>query len=309
MNEGSVTVRGKKWERKNSRWILWSIFSLAGIGFIKIGHKAEEKKWVAIGIFYLAFLWGGVFLFDILDGTAAESYSVIYSGGYIVSIVHSFMVKKTYLIKYDQVLHKQEVGLEEEKIKRDIEEQERIQKQKIAEIEKMKALQEYEQAKADNAQMEKEDDEENNNISNIIKWVALPIALLVFDVWLYFTFMDFNDFHAWAPVLEIIMAVVFLIWAVFGIVSWNNTCPECNAWDALVEIDKQIINVRNITINKTVEEKVYKANGMYTHKIEPSQVIQRKVSVPGKEYTYDITLKCKKCGYITHKTTTEKVED
>lgn len=154
-----------------------------------------------------------------------------------------------------------------------------------------------------------EENDNESNAGNVMRWIVLPIGLLIIDAWLYFTFMDFNDFHVWAPVLEIIMAIVFLIWAVIGIVSWNNTCPECNAWDALSEIDKQIINVRNITISKTVEEKVYKANGMYTHKIEPSQVIQRKVSVPGKEYTYDITLKCKKCGYITHKTTTEKVED
>ncbi len=361
MGDNSLTVRGRKWEKKNSRWTLWSIFLLAGVGFIKIGRRAKEKKWIVIGVFYLVFLWGGLCIVDILDEKTMEIYSMIYFAVYIGSIVHSFIVKKSYLLKYDKVLYKQEIELEEEKIKRNLLEQEKIKKQKNIELEKEKILQEYEQVKTNNTQIEKENKldkangikiqknvdednsliEENNksgetlvdndkvanqsnvetftptmeendnksNAGNVMRWIVLPIGLLIVDVWLFFTFSHFNDFHAWAPVLEIIMAVVFLFWAIFGIMSWNNTCPECKAWDALEEIDKQIINVRNITINKTVEEKVYKANGMYTHKMEPSQVIERKVSVPGKEYTYDITLKCKKCGYITHKTTTEKVED
>lgn len=337
MGDNSLTVRGKKWERKNSRWTLWSIFLLAGVGFIKIGHRAKEKKWIAIGIFYLVFLWGGLYIDGILDEKAMEIYSMIYFAVYIGSIVHSFVAKKTYLIKYDKVLYKQEIELEEEKIKRNLLEQEKIQQQKNIELEKMKMLQEYEEVKANNAYIEKENDiktqknveennslidadnkssealadnvEEDNNTGNIIKWVVLPIALLILDVWLFIKFCDFNADYPWVPIIEIVMAIVFLAWFLFGISGWSNTCPKCKAWSSLEEIDRQIIDVRDTIINKTVEEKVYKANGAFTHEVRPSQVIQRKVSIPGKVYTYDITLKCKQCGHIMHKSATKTIED
>ena len=85
-----------------------------------------------------------------------------------------------------------------------------------------------------------EENDNKSNAGNVMRWIVLPIGLLIVDVWLFFTFSHFNNFHAWAPVLEIIMAVVFLFWAIFGIMSWNNTCPECKAWDALEEIDADI---------------------------------------------------------------------
>lgn len=166
MGDNSLTVRGKKWERKNSMWILWSIFLLAGVGFIKIGRKAKEKKWIAIGIFYLVFLLLGPCISGVFNEAVMEVYVTLFFLVYIGSIVHSFLVKKAYLIKYDKVLHKQEIELEEEKIKRNIQEQELIQQRKNIELKKMERLKEYEQLKDDNEQIDTVDEIEQENERN-----------------------------------------------------------------------------------------------------------------------------------------------
>ena len=164
MGDNSLTVRGKKWERKNSMWVLWSIFLLAGVGFIKIGRKAKEKKWIVTGIFYLLFLWGGLFLVDILDEKTMEIYSMVYLAVYVGSIVHSFIAKKSYLAKYDKILYEHETRLEKEKINRIRLEQERIQQKRNIEIEKKEKLKEYEYLKSDNDKMDKKIEEHTERV-------------------------------------------------------------------------------------------------------------------------------------------------
>lgn len=423
MGENSLTVRGKKWERKNSLWILWSLFTLAGVGFIKIGRKAKEKKWIAIGIFYLIFLWGSLFVVDILDEKAMETYSMIYCVVYIGSIVHSFIVKKSYLIKYDKVLHKKELELEDEKIKRNLLEQEKIQQQKNIELEKMKILQEYEQAKINNEKMDKNSSTElneetsatttdnekviyhfksynnfvdgmitfyeehykfvsekgelienkysnlmkiekgfgsaveiydkNNNleifgvkdglldelmefinskisvseeltnqskVSNqsnktskgntkkqsnegkIIVWIVLPVVLFLLVGYAMFV-LEFGN-----VIIDILLLIFFMIWAVIGVQMYLHTCPECNEWNGLKEINRQLINTKNITIKKTVNDKVYAGNNPTGHG-QPQNYVKKTVYVPGTEYTYNVGYRCEKCGYVEYRTETKKVEN
>ena len=39
-----ITVRGKKWERKNSLWVIWSFFGFSPISFLNIGIKSMSSQ-------------------------------------------------------------------------------------------------------------------------------------------------------------------------------------------------------------------------------------------------------------------------
>ncbi len=138
MGKTDVTVRGKSWERKNSLWIIWSFFGLAGVGFTIIGSKTKEKKWIVCGIVYLISLIGGLFFVDLFDGEIGEILADVYALLYIASIVHCFIAKKRYLIRYDKILYEKEQKLMDEQIRRIAMEKENLEKQNQIELEKEK---------------------------------------------------------------------------------------------------------------------------------------------------------------------------
>lgn len=133
-----ITVRGKKWERQNSLWVIWSFFGFSSISFLNIGIKTKEKKWIITGIIYFVVLWGGIIIAGDASGKVGEILSDVVAILYIVSIVHTFLVRKSYLKKYDMILRNNEVELEREKAKRARESLERANEIKNIESEAKK---------------------------------------------------------------------------------------------------------------------------------------------------------------------------
>lgn len=194
-----ITVRGKKWERKNSLWIIWSLFGFSSISFLNIGIKAKEKKWIITGIIYFVVLWGGMIIAGDMPGKAGEILADAMMILYIVSIVHPFLVRKSYLKKYDMILKNNEVELEHEKIKRARESLERANEIKNIENEAKKVS---ENLKADGqAQVEGDDkrkeeknkevnEKKNNQQKNygIIKVCLIIVACVI----IFYIFMPSN---------------------------------------------------------------------------------------------------------------------
>ena len=114
-----ITVRGKKWERQNSLWVIWSFFGFSSIS-------------------YFVVLWGGIIIAGDASGKVGEILSDVVAILYIVSIVHTFLVRKSYLKKYDMILRNNEVELEREKAKRARESLERANEIKNIESEAKK---------------------------------------------------------------------------------------------------------------------------------------------------------------------------
>lgn len=164
-----MTLRGRKWERKNSLWIIWSFFTLACAGFAYIGIRAKEKKWVIAGIIYFATLWGGIIALGQVESEATvEIISALWSLCYIVSIAHSFSVKKQYLIKWDKILIEQKLENEKEKVRRENEiENEKIKLKMEVEQNKEKLLKEYEEVKERNKKLSNELEKKNKKEAEI----------------------------------------------------------------------------------------------------------------------------------------------
>ena len=158
-----ITVRGKKWERQNSLWVIWSFFGFSSISFLNIGIKTKEKKWIITGIIYFVVLWGGIIIAGDASGKVGEILSDVVAILYIVSIVHTFLVRKSYLKKYDMILRNNEVELEREKAKRARESLERANEIKNIESEAKKVSENLK----DNEQIQVEEgDKKEEQVSN-----------------------------------------------------------------------------------------------------------------------------------------------
>lgn len=161
-----ITVRGKKWERQNSLWVIWSFFGFSSISFLNIGIKTKEKKWIITGIIYFVVLWGGIIIAGDASGKVGEILSDVVAILYIVSIVHTFLVRKSYLKKYDMILRNNEVELEREKAKRARESLERANEIKNIESEAKKVSKNL---KANEQIQVEEGDKKEEQVSNDIE--------------------------------------------------------------------------------------------------------------------------------------------
>lgn len=103
----AITKKGKSWEIKHSLWILWSFsFFLNGIGLIKAGNKTRVKKWRNAGIFYLVAIWSLMITVDGIQDMAKNIRDIGTLVLYIVCIIHSFVIKKEYLIRLELLVDK-----------------------------------------------------------------------------------------------------------------------------------------------------------------------------------------------------------
>lgn len=175
-----ITVRGKKWERKNSLWVIWSLFGFSSISFLNIGIKAKEKKWIITGIIYFVVLWGGMIISGDMSGKAGEMLADAMVILYIVSIVHPFLVRKSYLKKYDMILRNNEVELEREKTKRAKESLERANEIKNIESEAKKV--ESDVSRENNNEVNEINNGENEKNKGILKskkiLLIIPIVII-----------------------------------------------------------------------------------------------------------------------------------
>jgi len=104
----NITNRGKKWERRNSLWIIWSFTLVLGcVGFFWIGAKTGKRKWIITGLIYLILNFGLIYVAIWLETINQVAYNISFAVVFIswfAVIVHSFMVRKEYLIRREAVL-------------------------------------------------------------------------------------------------------------------------------------------------------------------------------------------------------------
>ena len=105
----SVTRRGLIWEILNSWWIVLSFFGFSFISFLYIGTKSRTTKWKIIGILYFLIYLISIFLtvifvhhptYDFISTIAV----LVLIASLIIGFVHSFLVRKEYLIRRDYIL-------------------------------------------------------------------------------------------------------------------------------------------------------------------------------------------------------------
>ncbi|RHW66663.1 hypothetical protein DZC34_00945 [Clostridium botulinum] len=96
----AVTGKGSKWEMRKSLWILCSFVVLVnGMGMYFAGKKAKVKRWYNYGLIYTAIAWIGLIMGGELTGFVQSIGCIIFFLDYIVCIVHSFKIRKEYLIR------------------------------------------------------------------------------------------------------------------------------------------------------------------------------------------------------------------
>lgn len=109
MSNNNLTNKGKSWEILNSLWIVTSFLGIAWVGFFYIGSKAKQKKWTLFGIIYIVLLI--VLPFISVESFIGETVSDILIGFYmlfyILSIIHSFKVRKEYLLRREALIDTQ----------------------------------------------------------------------------------------------------------------------------------------------------------------------------------------------------------
>lgn len=104
----NITNKGKKWELRNSLWIIWSFTLILGcIGFFWIGGRTGKRKWIVSGVIYLIINFGLIYVIAPLKSINtiySNIATVIFCLGWFAAIVQSFMSRKEYLIRREAVI-------------------------------------------------------------------------------------------------------------------------------------------------------------------------------------------------------------
>ncbi|MBY6877318.1 TIGR04086 family membrane protein [Clostridium botulinum] len=96
----AVTKKGDKWEIQKSLWIISSfVFLVNGMGMYFAGKKTKVRKWYNYGLIYTAIAWIGLIMGGELTGFLQSVGSIIFLLDYIICIIHSFKIRKEYLIR------------------------------------------------------------------------------------------------------------------------------------------------------------------------------------------------------------------
>jgi hypothetical protein len=96
------SVRG--WERQHSLWMIWllTLGMLNGIAFLWIGYRVQERKWVIYGFLYLLPFMLLITL-GFIDSSLAGFFFIVMIGVFIGSLIHGFLVRRTYLWRLQQM--------------------------------------------------------------------------------------------------------------------------------------------------------------------------------------------------------------
>ncbi|MCR1973638.1 helix-hairpin-helix domain-containing protein [Clostridium sporogenes] len=106
----AVTQKGNKWEMQKSLWIISSfVFLVNGMGMYFAGKKTKIKKWYNYGLIYTAISWIGLIMGGELTGFLQSIGCIIFLLDYIACIVHSFKIRKEYLIRREILEYKNDV--------------------------------------------------------------------------------------------------------------------------------------------------------------------------------------------------------
>ncbi|NRT73153.1 ComEA family DNA-binding protein [Clostridium beijerinckii] len=106
-----ITEKGTRWEIIHSLWIIWSfIWLVNGVGIFLAGKRTRVQKWYRIGLIYTAVGW-----FTMIMGAELNkgNHNIVNSAmmmtffiTYIVCIIHSFSIRKEYLMRLE-IMEKQ----------------------------------------------------------------------------------------------------------------------------------------------------------------------------------------------------------
>lgn len=96
-----ITKKGTKWEILNSWWILLSFFLMGWIGLLYVGITTKKRTWIIWGVIYCAVLNTGLALFNTFNQNVLTAILMVY---WIGSIIHSFIIRKEYLIRREAIL-------------------------------------------------------------------------------------------------------------------------------------------------------------------------------------------------------------
>lgn len=103
-----ITNKGKKWELRNSIWILWSFtLLLACVGFFWIGGRTGRRRWIVFGLVYLVTNFGLIYVaqaFEDINSVVHGTISAVIYISWMIAIVHAFLSRKEYLIRREAVL-------------------------------------------------------------------------------------------------------------------------------------------------------------------------------------------------------------
>ena len=120
--KNSITNKGIWWELLNSWWVLTSIIILAWVGFFYAGKTARQRKWTFCGCAYFITQFCGLI--------AAFSYEFpeivniicirIWGISWVFGIIHSFWVRKEYLIRREIIVTNGYISKADENLKRKI---------------------------------------------------------------------------------------------------------------------------------------------------------------------------------------------
>lgn len=101
----STTRRGLIWEILNSWWILLSLFGFSFISFFYIGTKTKTTKWKIIGVVYLlVYIVSIIGILELPFGFLSTLTILIWLLSLLIGLIHSFVVRKEYLIRRDYIL-------------------------------------------------------------------------------------------------------------------------------------------------------------------------------------------------------------
>ena len=108
-----ITKRGLIWELFNSLWIGFSFLGFSFISFIYIGTKAKVTKWKAMGIGYLLIYVLSIVVVCVASHTIGMIFAFVWHLSILLGLIHSFLVRKEYLVRLDCLLdsgvHEQEL--------------------------------------------------------------------------------------------------------------------------------------------------------------------------------------------------------
>ncbi len=112
-----ITKRGTKWEILNSWWTLLSFFLMGWIGLLYAGITTKKRAWIIWGVIYCAVLNTGLALFNTFNQNVLTAILMVY---WIGSIIHSFIIRKEYLIRREAILDSPNEKIKDQQYKQKI---------------------------------------------------------------------------------------------------------------------------------------------------------------------------------------------
>ena len=111
----TVITRDKKWEWKNSLWLLWALTLFFGfISFLWVGPRAKQMKWTLSGFAYLLIGFGSFMvatdegLQQILSEAVINLLTWTWFATAIICAIHALIIRKDYLNRRWEIVSAQQ---------------------------------------------------------------------------------------------------------------------------------------------------------------------------------------------------------